>query len=176
VKGVVATTHSFQKGALTFAKAKGLALIRYFNKTKFKWELNRSPSASAFSATVADTYEVERALSDPTYETQYFDLHCLSSKRFTNSLCRAQEKVAVEVPFRPGKRCVGSGMQLPTVRQLGITRVTSPFFSSVAKFGSCSDGSFRFWLLGRDHFHLMIGGMSPMFRGPRRKRPGTEDP
>src|SRR5262245_5132829 len=45
VKAVLASTASFQSSARSFAKSKGMGLLRYFDKSNFKWELLRSPSA-----------------------------------------------------------------------------------------------------------------------------------
>jgi hypothetical protein len=48
-KAVFASTGAFQKGAREFARSKGIGLIRSFGPDNFKWELKRSPSASARS-------------------------------------------------------------------------------------------------------------------------------
>lgn len=42
IKGIVAATNSFQKGALTYSKSKGLGLIRLLDNSNFKWILKRA--------------------------------------------------------------------------------------------------------------------------------------
>jgi len=52
-KAVIASTAPFQSGTRSFAKSKGIGLMRYFGNENFKWELKRSPSASARSINAA---------------------------------------------------------------------------------------------------------------------------
>ncbi len=44
IKGVIASTNSFQEGTLKYCTSKGIGLFRYFDRTKFKWVLHRSCS------------------------------------------------------------------------------------------------------------------------------------
>lgn len=85
-KAVIASTASFQSGSRSFAKSKGIGLMRYFDPSNFKWELRRSPSASAPSTTSEDRHLVEAGLSVQDFQSQGFDLYLQSQKRETNSL------------------------------------------------------------------------------------------
>ena len=85
-KGVVASATSFQTGAREFAKSKGIGLLRYFDRRDFKWELKRSPSASARSTAAEDSYLVEQGLSQQEFRSYIFDLYLQSPTRQTNSL------------------------------------------------------------------------------------------
>jgi hypothetical protein len=85
-KGIIASTASFQSGTRTFAKSKGIGLLRYFGTENFKWELKRSPSASAKSTVADDAYQIDRALSEEAYKSYAFDLYLQSPLRETNSL------------------------------------------------------------------------------------------
>lgn len=96
VKGVVAATSAFQSGARTYSKSKGLGLLRYFDKSEFKWELKRSPSAGTFSTRAEDIDAVDRGLSDHDYSSGCFDLFAQSPVRLTNSLWDLFEDVAAE--------------------------------------------------------------------------------
>lgn len=85
-KGIIASTASFQSGTRMFAKSKGIGLLRYFGTENFKWELKRSPSASAKSTVADDAYQIDRALSEEAYKSYAFDLYLQSPLRETNSL------------------------------------------------------------------------------------------
>ena len=86
VKGIVAAKTSFQSGARNFARSKGIAYLRYFDKSNFKWELRRSPSAGADSTSAFQTSQIETGLSMDGYQSHVFDLYGDSILRLTNSL------------------------------------------------------------------------------------------
>ncbi|MBE7368019.1 ImmA/IrrE family metallo-endopeptidase [Ramlibacter pallidus] len=86
VKAVIASTASFQHGTREFAKSKGMGLVRYFGPEDFKWELKRSPSASAQTTPADDAELVGSALSVDTFHSLAFDLYLQSPVRDTNSL------------------------------------------------------------------------------------------
>lgn len=86
IKGVVASTNSFQRGALNFAQAKGFGLLRYYDRSNFQWILKRSPSFNTQASDVASSVAAEIALQDESYKSQYFDFYALSIYRFTTSL------------------------------------------------------------------------------------------
>jgi Zn-dependent peptidase ImmA (M78 family) len=85
-KAVIASTASFQSGSRAFAESKGIGLMRYFDPSCFKWELLRSPSASAQSTSSKDRHLVEAGLYVQDFQSQGFDLYFQSHKRETNSL------------------------------------------------------------------------------------------
>lgn len=86
VKGIVASTHSFQDGAFRFCESKGIGLFRYYDKSTYKWELTRSPS-SAVSAQYAqnDWASAYTGLTVESHLPKYFDCYGYSNRRFTNS-------------------------------------------------------------------------------------------
>jgi uncharacterized protein DUF955 len=86
VKAVFASTGAFQKGAREFARSKGIGLMRCFGPDNFKWELTRSPSASARSTSAEDAHLVGAGLSQPDFVSRIFDLYLQSPIRDTNSL------------------------------------------------------------------------------------------
>lgn len=96
VKGIVAATSAFQQGTRTYSKSKGLGLLRYFDSSRFKWELRRSPSAGAFSTRAEDISAVDRGLSDHEYLSSCFDLFAQSPVRLTNSLWDLFEDIAAD--------------------------------------------------------------------------------
>ena len=85
-KSIIASTASFQLGARTFAKSKGMGLIRCFDTNEFKWELKQSPSASARSMSADEACDVGAGLSEQDFQSLVFDLYLQSPVRETNSL------------------------------------------------------------------------------------------
>ncbi|MDO8373869.1 MAG: ImmA/IrrE family metallo-endopeptidase [Polaromonas sp.] len=86
IKCVIASTNSFQSGTRAFSKSKGIGLLRYFDKTTFKWELRRSPSGGARSASAEASAMAEEGLIQEDFLSNLFDLYCQSAARTTNSL------------------------------------------------------------------------------------------
>ena len=103
IKAVLASTASFQTGTLKFAKSKGMGLLRYFDKSNFKWELKRSPSASARSTHVNDAYIVNEGLSLQGFISTVFDLFLQSPTRETNSLWDFLEDVVLDTALTPAE-------------------------------------------------------------------------
>jgi Zn-dependent peptidase ImmA (M78 family) len=86
-KAIIVSTNSFQEGTLNFAKSKGIGLLRYYDKSKIKWELTRSPSALvSFSYAESEWMTAYKGITDNSYESRYFDCYCFSDGRYTNSL------------------------------------------------------------------------------------------
>jgi Zn-dependent peptidase ImmA (M78 family) len=98
-KAIVASTASFQSGARTFATSKGIGLIRYFAADDFKWELKRSPSATARSNSADEAYDVEIALAQEEFRSFAFDLYMQSPARKTNSLWDFFEDLMLDSGF-----------------------------------------------------------------------------
>jgi predicted helicase len=78
-KAIFATTAAFQRGAREFAATKRIGLIRYFGPDNFKWELKRSPSASARSTSAEGSELANVALSEPGFISTLFDLFLQST-------------------------------------------------------------------------------------------------
>jgi Zn-dependent peptidase ImmA (M78 family) len=87
VKGILVSTNSFQEGTFNFCESKGIGLLRYYDKSNFKWELSRSPS-SIVSTNYAlnDWSNAIKGLSIESFQTTCFDCYCYSNQSFTNSL------------------------------------------------------------------------------------------
>ena len=83
---IMASTASFQSGSITFAKSKGIGLLRYFDASNFKWELNRSPSASAYADKGIPEKLILEGLSSPEFRSSIFDFYMQSPAGLTNSL------------------------------------------------------------------------------------------
>jgi hypothetical protein len=101
VKAVIASTGSFQYGTREFAKSKGMGLMRYFGPEHFKWELKRSPSASARTASAEDAEFVASALSRDSFQSLAFDLYLQSPVRDTNSLWDFFEDLMLDALLTP---------------------------------------------------------------------------
>lgn len=100
-KAVIASTASFQAGARAFAKSKGIGLIRYFSPVDFKWELKRSPSATARSTSAEDAGLVETGLAQEAFRSLEFDLYFQSPVRATNSLWDFFEDLMLDSALTP---------------------------------------------------------------------------
>lgn len=98
-KAVVATSSSFQSGALTYAKSKGIALLRYFAPESHQLVLHRSPSTSVYGSGADSLAEAEHALSQEAFKSRFFDIYFQSASRATNSLFEFAEDVAAEAGF-----------------------------------------------------------------------------
>ena len=85
-KAVLASTAAFQSGTIQFAKSKKMGLLRYFDSEHFKWELHRSPSASARGVSPEAERDVIGGLSRPDFRSEVFDLFLQTPTRGTNSL------------------------------------------------------------------------------------------
>jgi Zn-dependent peptidase ImmA (M78 family) len=85
-KAIIVSTAAFQSGALEYARAKGIGLLRYFGPEKFKWELYRSPSASSRGTLPDAEYAVIAGLTQTDFHSEAFDLLFQSPRRATNSL------------------------------------------------------------------------------------------
>lgn len=100
-KAIIASTASFQSGAREFAKSKGMGLIRYFDPENFKWELKRSTSATARTASAEEAELVGSALSQEEFRSLAFDLYLQSPVRDTNSLWDFFEDLVLDATFTP---------------------------------------------------------------------------
>lgn len=92
-KAVLASNRSFQSGAKTFAKSKGMGLLRYFDPSNFKWELRRSSSGGARNT---NAEYADAGLSIDEYVSTAFDLYMQSPTRATNSLRDFAEDMALD--------------------------------------------------------------------------------
>ncbi len=110
-KAVVVASSAFQSGARTFAKSKGIGLMRYFDAKDFKWELRRSPSAGARSTPADEIFHVEAGLSNQDFRSLSFDLYLQSPSRATNSLWDFFEDLVLE-----------SGLHTQQVRRIANPR------------------------------------------------------
>ncbi len=102
-KAVIASTASFQSGTRTFAKSKGMGLLRYFAPDDFKWELKRSPSATARSSSGDESYFVEAGLTQENFLSDLFDLYFQSPVRQTTSVWDFFEDLFLDSRLQPAQ-------------------------------------------------------------------------
>ncbi len=98
-KGIIASTAAFQSGTQSFARSKGIALLRYFDRKQFKWELYRSQSAAYGSYESMSRIEVAEALSRDDFQSDVHDLFMQSPVRQTSSLWNLIADLAVATPL-----------------------------------------------------------------------------
>lgn len=71
-KGIIASTANFQEGTLTYSRSKGIALLRYFDDTNFKWTLTRGNTfGDPVNSRRLISGEVITALISPTYRSAF---------------------------------------------------------------------------------------------------------
>lgn len=102
-KGVIASTAAFQAGAREYARAKGIRLLRYFDRRNCKWELMRSPATGGGVDRSEDTSEVAVGLSNTEHQSDVFDFYLQSPTRETHSLWGFLEDLLLEGPFTPAQ-------------------------------------------------------------------------
>ena len=85
-KAIVVTSNSFQRGALEFARSKGIGLLRVFPTSEFNWVLHRSPSSLQMSRSLSRDSDVLSGLTEEHYHSRTFDFFCNVRDLFTYSL------------------------------------------------------------------------------------------
>jgi IrrE N-terminal-like domain/Restriction endonuclease len=85
-KAILVTSNSFQRGALEFARSKGIGLLRVFPTSEFKWVLHRSPSSLHMSRSLSQDDDVLMGLTQEHYHSRRFDFFCNVGDLFTYSL------------------------------------------------------------------------------------------
>ena len=92
-KAVIASTSAFQSGGLNFARNKKMGILRYIDISNVKWELFRSPAASAPSTKEADFERVRDGLTSQEFESGSFDLYMQCASGPTNSFWDFAESI-----------------------------------------------------------------------------------
>lgn len=100
-KGVLATNAAFQVSALSVAKSKGIGYLRYFEDSQHKWELYRSPSASARPPSVYAPEDILAGLRNENFYSVVYDLYMLSPSGPTNALWDFIEDLVRETNLNP---------------------------------------------------------------------------
>jgi Zn-dependent peptidase ImmA (M78 family) len=84
VKGIIVSTNAFSRGAFEYCKSTGIGLLRYYDKSTLKWELERSPSSITHST--PDWVDIHTGLVSDSHRSRHFDLYCHSGSTHTYSL------------------------------------------------------------------------------------------
>jgi Zn-dependent peptidase ImmA (M78 family) len=122
-KGIIAATNAFQEGTFNFSKSKGIGLLRYYDKSDFKWELTRSPSAMVSSEYATNKWtQARKALTIDTYRSRFFDCHGYSSGNYTNSIKLFFLNLAHENDEKEFKRRLA-----PVINEINETRRIVPY-------------------------------------------------
>lgn len=86
IKGIVATTNSFQKSALTFSKSKGLGLIRILDNSNFKWILKRAVTGLVTYEEIEKSEDsIYDGLINENYPTNQIDFLSVISDKYSYS-------------------------------------------------------------------------------------------
>ena len=95
-KAILVSTNAFQRGAIEFAQAKGIGLLRVFPTAEFKWILHRSASSLPMPRSLSQDADVWRGLTEEHYKSARFDCFCTVRELFTYSLPDFLSKVIVD--------------------------------------------------------------------------------
>ena len=85
-KGIIVSRGPFQQGAQTYAKNKGLGLIRYLADDTHKWVLHRSTAANVVSAKATDRVVLGKIMSEEVCHPSVIDAVCETANGVTTSL------------------------------------------------------------------------------------------
>lgn len=85
-KGIVVAANAFQRGAIEFARSKGIGLVRAFPSAQFKWVLHRSPSTFQMARTHSRDSIIMNGLTQQSYRSDRFDYFCACGDVFTHSV------------------------------------------------------------------------------------------
>jgi len=122
-KGIIVATKAFQESAFNFSKSKGIGLLRYYDKSDFKWMLTRSPSAMVSSRyALNERKQAREALISDAYRSRFFDCHCYSNGNYTNSLKLFFLNLVHENNGREIKRRLA-----PVINEINETRRLVPY-------------------------------------------------
>jgi len=95
-KAILVSTNAFQRGAIEFARAKGIGLLRVFPSAEFKWILHRSASSLPMPRSLSQDADVWLGLTEEHYKSVRFDCFCTVREFFTYSLPDFLSEVIVE--------------------------------------------------------------------------------
>lgn len=84
-KGIFVSSSAFQAGALSFARNKGMGVVRYLDEGNFKWELSRSLLTGALTASERRSFTIRNALIEPSFEPAVHSTYAATPLGFTNS-------------------------------------------------------------------------------------------
>ena len=119
-KAILVSTSAFQVGSRRFAKSKGMGLARYFEPSTLKWELYRSASAAFGGSGVGQIVDIDRALDDEKYRSDFFDMYFESSRRQTTALWDFFEDMLTEA-------AAGQGALRYVINRKGRKTTSVPF-------------------------------------------------
>ncbi|MFT3752556.1 MAG: restriction endonuclease [Paludibacter sp.] len=89
VKGIFASRGFLQSGAIEYAKSNGIAFLRYFKRSDFKWELQRSTSSLVtFSYAAKQEITAIWGIQHEDGVSNLFDCYGYYQERYTISLRR----------------------------------------------------------------------------------------
>lgn len=86
VKGIVVTSHAFQKGSIKYAESKGIALVRVLPSKEILWDVKRRPRDEVTRTLTGNDVEIEHALTDPNYTNWSVRTFACVGDHFTHSI------------------------------------------------------------------------------------------
>jgi Zn-dependent peptidase ImmA (M78 family) len=84
-KAIMVASSAFQRGALDFARSKGIGLVRAFPESRFKWVLHRSPASFDMARARSRDGNILNGLSLENYQSDRFDYFCVVRDVLTHS-------------------------------------------------------------------------------------------
>jgi Zn-dependent peptidase ImmA (M78 family) len=86
IKGIVVSSNSFQEGSLNFSRSKGIALIRLFDNSNFKWILKRATTGVVtYKEHENAEYNIQQGLTEENFVNNQVDFYSFYNNKFTYS-------------------------------------------------------------------------------------------
>ena len=87
IKGIIASTNSFQESAVNFARSKGIGLLRYCSRDDMKWILPRSTLRNgSYGVERGDRMSIYRGITEESFRSLYYECYCCIGDKLSNHL------------------------------------------------------------------------------------------
>lgn len=136
VKAVMVSTSAFSQGAFEYCKSMGIGLLRYYDRSTLKWELDRSPSA--ITRSMPDWVDIYTGLVTDSHQSRYFDFYCYSGGAHAYSLYTfirnlVDDSAEAESVLTPISRL--ANFQAPLVQYVSAQQIESMSQSALTAIG-----------------------------------------
>lgn len=87
VKGIIASSYTFQEAALNYAKAKGIGIIRLLDDSNLKWILTRATTGLIkYDKAEKMRFNIFNGLVNESFISDHIDFYGCSGEKFTHSI------------------------------------------------------------------------------------------
>ena len=112
-KGILFSTHSFQRGSLAFAESKSIGLVRVFPNGQIKWELQRTAFIPDVDGKKQTAHRIKEGMLNGLYQSRRSIFYCYSGGRFHSSINRTVGALLTPTEFK----CLAPVRRKPTAAE-----------------------------------------------------------